>query len=373
MNKLICPECSAGLVEGASENIMFNKDGTIVMDGFPALVCEEKCGYTKRLDADGNQIDSSVIRMPNLFRFATSELSQDAFLCWLLSWGIKEYQEINRPLYDTSLDFLRTIFELHHLELPEVESLEIIPQHKKLDILVIVNDTFAVLIEDKTFSKDHSNQLVRYKEAVKKDFPDLIQLPIYYKIADQSNYHSVEKAEYRPFTRRTMLEIMKNGLERGINNDIFLDYYNHLQELENSIQAFRTKPVAKWNANQWQGFYQEVKQHLEGNWGYVSNPRQGFWGFWCFSSPVHGWYLQLEQNKLCIKILLKEKENRVKYARTVMQEVLQKSAENNLKLEKPARLRAGKTMTIAQRMYYIQTDEEGVIDLDQTIKELMKY
>jgi len=27
---------------------------------------------------------------PNLFKFATSELSQDAFICWLLSWANEE-------------------------------------------------------------------------------------------------------------------------------------------------------------------------------------------------------------------------------------------------------------------------------------------
>lgn len=29
----------------------------------------------------------SEIQPPNLFEFATSELSQDAFLCWLASWA----------------------------------------------------------------------------------------------------------------------------------------------------------------------------------------------------------------------------------------------------------------------------------------------
>lgn len=29
---------------------------------------------------------------PNLFKFATSELSQDAFICWLLSWAEKDYK-----------------------------------------------------------------------------------------------------------------------------------------------------------------------------------------------------------------------------------------------------------------------------------------
>ena len=38
---------------------------------------------------------------PNLFKFATSELSQDAFICWLLSWAKKDYeiQELRGKLF----------------------------------------------------------------------------------------------------------------------------------------------------------------------------------------------------------------------------------------------------------------------------------
>lgn len=30
---------------------------------------------------------------PNIFHFATKELSQDAFLCWLLSWAKNDYNK----------------------------------------------------------------------------------------------------------------------------------------------------------------------------------------------------------------------------------------------------------------------------------------
>jgi len=34
-----------------------------------------------------NILDVMTPTTPNLFRFATSELSQDAFICWLASWA----------------------------------------------------------------------------------------------------------------------------------------------------------------------------------------------------------------------------------------------------------------------------------------------
>lgn len=35
---------------------------------------------------------------PNLFNYATSELSQDAFICWILSWGTSEAGSYDKQL-----------------------------------------------------------------------------------------------------------------------------------------------------------------------------------------------------------------------------------------------------------------------------------
>ena len=40
---------------------------------------------------------------PNLFSFATSELSQDAFICWLLSWAKSEYAIAGKELHTCAL------------------------------------------------------------------------------------------------------------------------------------------------------------------------------------------------------------------------------------------------------------------------------
>lgn len=428
-----CPRCGAPLIDDAWEDITETEDGGIEIDAYPALICQNGCGYMKRLELvpevisqqgedrlllaypnqkgrifdiqesvlhPAEQVDAILaqgswqdytgdhdieqllehagdsraadIDTPNLFQFATSELSQDAFLCWFISWSEELYRSVDRPLHEAAVDFLAVIFNRHNKPIPTIESIKIKRQFKNLDILAIINDTYAVLIEDKTRTKHHSNQLSRYREAVKKAFPNFIQLPVYYKIADQSNYNKVESEGYLPFKRGMMLNVLKRGIVNGVNNEIFLDYYRHLQKLEDSVAAFRKKPVTEWSANQWQGFYQEVQMHIDGNWGYVANPRGGFWGFWG-SSVRNGWYLQLEQEKLCIKISLKDNVDKRKRSREVLKEVLQVSDEQNLKLQKPARLRIGKTMTIAQRTDYIITDDKGIIDLNKTLEELKRY
>jgi hypothetical protein len=56
-----------------------------------------------------------------------------------------------------------------------------------------------------------------------------------------------------------------------------------------------------------------------------------------------------------------------------MQNVLLESGESGLLLQKPTRLGTGKTMTIAYRPDYIQTKENGSVDMDRTIDELRKW
>ena len=70
------------------------------------------------------------------------------------------------------------------------------PQYKNLDILVLVNDDIALLIEDKTDTSEHSDQLRRYLDEVRQDFPGRKVAAVFFKTGDQCDYQAVEKAGY---------------------------------------------------------------------------------------------------------------------------------------------------------------------------------
>ncbi|MBT2644637.1 PD-(D/E)XK nuclease family protein [Bacillus sp. ISL-41] len=434
MNGYTCPRCGANVIEKVWEKNSETEDGGIKVVVHPVYMCsDQKCGYMKRVEPvpeikyqqDGERLlliypdeqgrivdlkdrviwppvhylsilgrgyweeytgnhdvetllenardsESYGIEQPNLFNYATSELSQDAFLCWLIAWSHEVYRSNNKPLHQAALDFISMIFNVHEEPVPVIKNITIEKQYEGLDVLAIVNDQYAILIEDKTFTKDHSNQLIRYSEAVARRNPEWIQLPIYYKIADQSNYHSVTAAHYFPLTRKHMLPILRRGRENGVNHDVFLDYLSRLEWLDRKYEAFRTIPVRDWDDFAWQGFYMELQKEFDGNWGYVSNRRGGFWGFWWKSLSDRSYYLQLEENKLCVKLEAEEGMD-LSRVRKVMGAVLLESELKGLQVQKPSRLRAGKTMTIAQRKDYIQATEEGLIDIKKTIDELKKW
>src|SRR5262249_2808912 len=159
---------------------------------------------------------------PNLFDFATSDLSQDAFICWLASWADPSCRELNGPLHQTATAFLQRLLEVGGGPMVgEGRSIEIRQQCMGVDVLLVVNGDTAIIVEDKTDTKDHSDQLRRYKKAVAGDFPEDRIAAVYLKTGDQGNYRSVKKAGYGCFLRRDFLAALDLGERAGVRNDIF--------------------------------------------------------------------------------------------------------------------------------------------------------
>jgi hypothetical protein len=62
---------------------------------------------------------------PNLFSHATKELSQDAFLCWLLDWANKAYAQTDPQMHRAGRMFLNALLAKHGIlpvDSPRIES-----------------------------------------------------------------------------------------------------------------------------------------------------------------------------------------------------------------------------------------------------------
>lgn len=80
---------------------------------------------------------------PNLFNFATSELSQDAFLCWILSWGAPEAQSVDKELHDIARKLFQAFFSKHGKKLPpKIEKLEIRRLYRDIDIRIALPEKY---------------------------------------------------------------------------------------------------------------------------------------------------------------------------------------------------------------------------------------
>ena len=101
----------------------------------------------------------------NLFDFATSELSQDAFFCWSLNWlSVKEDTE--DPYYKYGKAMLDLFLGEHKKDI--YKEVKVKKQFNKIDVLVLFKDNqdnqYALIIEDKTNTSEHNEQIKKYRE-----------------------------------------------------------------------------------------------------------------------------------------------------------------------------------------------------------------
>lgn len=263
---------------------------------------------------------------PNLFSYATSELSQDAVLCWLLDWANPEFQKIDPLLHAVGTRFIKTIFDKCEKVLPQIAGIKVKNQYKKIDVYAIVTpfgeneNPFAVIIEDKVHTNDHSDQLQRYRQAISSEGVEESRiLCIYLKTGNQSDLASVKAAGYKCIDREELIDVLDPKQEERSPDSIYNDFCNYLNDLDASYKAYRLNPVDKWEWPQWEGFLMALHEKImredkQAEWGYVPNASGGFVGLWWHFIGIFDpedpldtgirLYLQFEMNKFCFKASL---------------------------------------------------------------------
>ena len=248
----------------------------------------------------------------NIFNFATSELSQDAFICWLCNWvnfDDNSLSEDEKKLKSLATEFIEKMLG----EKLEDRKVNIKRQYQKIDVLLeIQNKTefitkgnninpivdMYVIIEDKVGIGLHSNQIERYRELIseknEKDNGSRAKIKVvYYKIYDEDNMERLKEDGIDIiFERKDMLALLEK-YKNSFNNILVEDYYNYLNNIEKDVNSYIDKKLEDWNSNCYIGFFKELKneknllEHAIGrqkdcSWGYVNNSSGGFMGMWWF-------------------------------------------------------------------------------------------
>lgn len=222
--------------------------------------------------------------MKNLFDFATKELSQDAFLRWLFenyNCEDREVREVCKTLFNS--------FTNNQLDFNKITDLRTDAQWKKIDVSIwfkIENVEHLIVIEDKTESKEHNNQLVNYyngviehnnywakysskkqKQIEREKIRYLSNNGNFYKIFYKTSYvgnHEkdviTKKYGWKFYDIDDIFELIGNY---RVENLILKNYIEHI----NSIYKFRLRelPPSKWNLVGWHSFFDEynVKENLD--------------------------------------------------------------------------------------------------------------
>ena len=330
---------------------------------------------------------------PNLFRYATKELSQDAVICWLIDWSAHDHDHELRQLGRHFVESLLSHKQGDRKVNVEggIQKVEVLQQEKNIDVLARINGSQVLLIEDKTHSEPHGDQLATYKRAVLSNGTSLGEVSeedlfaIYFKTGNHSlaaEQQIENDTGYKVFDRADFRAVLSRY--RG-DNAIVSDFSHHLDSIENQTQSFR-----KWRRSDsdrngnwfaWEGLYRTLEKRLfdagsgcpwSSGWGYVPNPSGGFLGFWWSPAGLpegHCAYLQLEMEKLCFKVgtdsSLPEEQDQLKW------KWHQRITAQHDRVSKPNVMRRGATMTVAiHEDGWLRYDGDGILSLDDTVESL---
>jgi hypothetical protein len=324
---------------------------------------------------------------PNIFNIATKELSQDAFITWLLQWGSKDNEIYDKKLQQCGADFAQQFIKKQYNGFNDTISVVNADRHwEDIDIWAEVNNKYFIIIEDKTNTKQHSNQLERYKEISEKWCKENnYQLVcIYLKTGNESQQSLKEVINngYAIFNRAEFIDLLS---KYEIVNNIYNDFKERLITLEKLNNEWEKKMIKEWEGHDWQGFFQYLENNMNIiNWKFVNNPSGGFlnavlnWDYY----DIYPLYLQTEQYKLCFKISTDPDElempegiSRSQIRNEISQFILDNADEYGYsEIERPYPFGSGKYMTVAVvNGNYWLGDIEKTIDKEIVIKNLSKY
>jgi len=318
------------------------------------------------------------MKKPNIFNYATSELSQDAFITWLIQWASIEYMSTDKDIHNCASVFVKSLIgESQEYKITSIESGR---QWNNIDIWAKVNDDYFIVIEDKKGTKEHSDQLKRYAEIANETYSksDIKIILVYFKMEEQGRYSAIEDAGYIYFSRERMLSVLEPyflDTKNKHGNNILLDYYTYLKDLDEKINSFKTLPLEQWNWYSWKGFFTTLKKDIDGDWDYIANASGGFLGFWWhrnskkIENEGFNFYLQLEYNKLVFKLESYKPEYRRKLRDYYRSKLYPKAIEMGIEIHQFGRI--GRWMGVARlNKDYRQTNKTGLIDLQGTIDTL---
>lgn len=315
---------------------------------------------------------------PNLFSIATKELSQDGFFTWLLQWADAGNAQYDEHLNAGAKELIRLLINRQHpKDLPDIISVETWRQWNHIDIIAEVNEDFVIVIEDKTNSGEHSEQLERYKDIVTEHYQGKNKklVFIYLKTGNESaiTLKKVTEKGFSVVDRKAVLSIFNR---HRITNQIFMEFKEYLSEMEEQTNSYGMleQITSVWKAAE--GFYMALQEKLEdGHWGVVNSVGGKFLGFWYYWRWFGdgNLYIQIENTvdgliKLVIKIDEWEPETETLYE--ILEGLQAVAPKHGLSLKKPGRYKPATTSTVAIVENAFIADSEGRFDLDKFITTL---
>lgn len=321
---------------------------------------------------------------PNLFTYATSELSQDAFFCWLFEWAKDDLANVNNALQKASKAFLIELLPAkinYEYKITDIKVQKQFPVNvkgkkskKKIDFIVEINKEILLVFENKTASTTNTAQLQSYLNIENKYSKFKDNIFYFYlksdivwekekKLIEENNYHLIDIFRIAQLMPKT------------IGNAIYDDYVEKIKKRIEGFNNYKTIIPAKWRKDQWLGFLFDfikktgvgtVSKHYVGDnyWFWLSSHNN------CFDIKCHI-SLEFVAGKFAIKTIAAK--GQPKLNKNINNIVRKKVKEVFINHKGKISNRNGdNTSTIFEFKNYFVTNENGLIDFEKTYNSILE-
>ena len=232
---------------------------------------------------------------PNIFDYATSELSQDAFLSWIIKWADKEYA--GEPMNKCGKEIVEKLSN-GKISAKENYTVEIYKQYtisngQKMDLWITFNEEekdskkYSLVIEDKVDTSFHDSQLKNYRNEAEKwcKKNNVVSSYCYYKsgFLSATEKNLVEKVyskgSWNALSVYDILPTLKNYTENQIIEDYVNKFITKKVDLTNIIGYEENLYKVIVNSFENNNFLVDSKRK-EGNYigVYASKNKREYWG-----------------------------------------------------------------------------------------------
>lgn len=254
-----------------------------------------------------------------IFNWATSELSQDAILCWIFDSIC--HHTIIEPIARGLLDKMGIPMDA------EVTEMSIYRQYCRADIVLSFKydgELKVIIIEDKINAAVYNNIASYCKQILRWGLPNGERptaeqiTPCILRTGDGNERKESDSVSYPIINRRDILHILQEHPTSVQQSDILKGFMEMLTMQEERYQSFATKNGTLMNReiltteawSPWKGFYDKLlKESIIREWNYVANASGGFlcgnaYEFGIWDNQGHRLYMQFNSvsKNLCLMI-----------------------------------------------------------------------
>jgi hypothetical protein len=334
----------------------------------------------------------------NIFDYATSELSQDAFISLLIAW----FDSHDEELREISKDFIDSLYEKHcQKKLLEFEVIRIKQQrHFKIDVYFEIKDNngriIPFIIEDKTWTEPHSDQLKKYVQKVSskknKNYAvnDIVKIFLKTGHITEKDKAETDKAGYIRLDTLWIYDFLE---KHSPDHAIYKDYKDYLKRnFYDKLYDKRIKRELKdWKYdNLIEGFVQyaliEKIKHLvlsdtKPVERYIEFTRNGkrwdtWWSFEVNTDKKYKLFAKITKLKEghCIRLLdhsnsLEGKEDRMRKHREIVGDILKPDNYKNIKITRNEGYKVKESAIAIMNLKNISSLEDAAKEFSNFMKE----